>query len=127
MPIIPPYLLKQLYQKGSLRNSAAGFSLDLKNHLAPANLVGLDLSVDGAAVDPAAITVVEGMAGGAPAETHTPATDITAAHPLLFPVGVLTRLEVRGAPLAPGAHTIAVQAHTYEIGPVSIEISDIVA
>jgi hypothetical protein len=126
MPIIPPVLLKQIYRRGSLQNTATGFSLTLQNHLAPATLVGLDLTVDGAPLDPAALTVVEGMSGGAPTETQTPAQHITLAHPLHFPTGVPTRLDIRGAPLSPGPHTLAVRAVTQELGPVTIEISDTV-
>ncbi|MEE8392103.1 MAG: hypothetical protein V3S14_15085 [Anaerolineae bacterium] len=48
MPAIPPFVLKKLYVKGSLRAEADGFALDLKNSIAPASIVAFTgLDVDG--------------------------------------------------------------------------------
>lgn len=120
MPTIPAFMLKQMYVKGSLRNSADGFSLTVRNHLAPGTLVGLGLAVDGVALDPAQITVVV-------RDTRTPAPGVTAETPLPFPTNTPVTLEVTGAPLPPGAHTLALQAQTREIGAVTIEVNDSVA
>jgi hypothetical protein len=120
MPTIPPFMLKQLYVKGSLQNIGGGFRLTMRNHLAPATLNGVGLTVDSMPVDPHALAVVVG-------ETRTLAPSITAETPLAFPTNTPTVLEVTGAPLAPGPHRLAVLAITREIGPVTIEVSDDIA
>ena len=120
MPTIPPFMLKQLYVKGSLHNTESGFAFTLRNHLAPASLVGLGLAVDDAPVPGGALTVVMN-------DARTPAVAITAATPALFPTNTPTHVEVTGAPLPPGPHKIALLATTREIGPVTIEVSDTVA
>jgi hypothetical protein len=120
MPTIPAFMLKQMYVKGSLHNQADGFSLTVRNHLAPGTLVGVGLAVDGTLLDPAAITVVVG-------DTRTPAPAVTADTPLPFPTNMPLSLEIVGAPLAPGAHTLALQAQTREIGAVTIEVKDSIA
>ena len=120
MPTIPAFMLKQMYVKGSLHNSADGFSLTVRNHLAPGTLVGLGLVVDGAPVDPAALAVVV-------RDIRTPAPAVTPETPLPFPTNTPVTLDVTGAPLPPGPHTLALQAQTREIGPVTIEVNDSVA
>src|SRR5690349_16417065 len=117
MPTIPPFMLKQLYVKGSLRNTADGFTLTLRNNLAAATLNGIGLAVDGVQVDPAELAIVVGA-------NRTPAATITPETPLRFETGVPTTVESQGAPLAPGTHTLTFLAITREIGPVTIEVSD---
>jgi hypothetical protein len=117
MPTIPPFMLKQLYIKGSLQNTATGFTLTLRNHLAPASLVGMGLAVDNTQVDPAALTVVVGA-------TRTVATAITPDTPLRFETNTPTAVEAQAAPLAPGAHKLTLLATTREIGPVTIDVTD---
>src|SRR5436309_3317207 len=92
MPTIPPFMLKQLYVKGSLRNTADGFTLTLRNNLAAATLIGIGLAVDTAPVDPAGLAIVVGA-------TRTPAATITTETPLRFETGVPTTVEAQGAPL----------------------------
>jgi hydroxymethylglutaryl-CoA reductase (NADPH) len=122
MPTIPAALLKQIYQRGSLHNTATGWAFTMRNHLAPAQLVGMGLICDGVEVPPAAIQVV-------PPGWSEPlaATAITAEVPLLFTVGANTLVEVAGPPLSPGAHSLAIQAVTREIGTVTIPVQDTVA
>ena len=38
--MIPTFLLKKLYVKGSFRNTPTGFQLSLRNTLAPGTLIG---------------------------------------------------------------------------------------
>ena len=120
MPTIPAAMLKQLYQRGSLRNTSEGWQFTMRNHLASASLNGLAISLDGAAVPAGAVRVVQ---GGAP---PTPATGITAEASLWFAVGVDTVVQVAGAPLAPGPHDLSIRADTREIGPVTIAARDTV-
>ncbi len=121
MPTIPAAMLKQLYQRQSLRNTGTGWQFTIRNHLASANLIGLGLSADGGEVAPDALAVLQ-PGGGARA-----ATGITGEAPLLFTVGVDTTVQVAGAALAPGEHTLTIRAETREIGTVMITVQDTLA
>lgn len=119
MPTIPPFMLKQLYQRGSLRNTDTGWEFAMRNHLASATLVGLGLTCDGAAISPAALTVAQ------PAQDRAvPAAALSADSPLQFPVQVPTIVRVTGSHLSPGSHTLSIIADTREIGPVTIAVQD---
>jgi|SRR5579859_563764 len=130
MPTIPAAMLKQLYQRGSLRNTEgntegnieSGWQFTMRNHLAAAQLVGIGLICDGAAIPAAAISVAPSGA-----EAATAAGAITAEAPLRFAVGVDTVVRVAGPHLNPGPHTLSIQAHTREIGTVTIPVQDTVA
>jgi hypothetical protein len=121
MPTIPAAMLKQLYQRGSLRNTGAGWQFTMRNHLASASLHGLAITLDGAAIPAHLVRVAQGEA------PPTPAAGISAEAPLWFAVGVDTVVQVGGAPLAPGPHALSIRADTREIGPVTIAAQDTVA
>lgn len=120
MPTIPPAMLKQLYQRGSLRNTASGWQFALRNHLAPATLLGLNLACDGVEIAPGAVAV----SGAGPPVT---AAALTAAAPFRFATGIETVVQVTGSDLAPGPHALSLQAHTREIGRVTINVQDTIA
>ena len=42
MSIIPDFLLKRIYRKGSLRETAEGIAFDLKNILGPGIITGIN-------------------------------------------------------------------------------------
>jgi hypothetical protein len=122
MPTIPPFMLKQLYQRGSLRNSETGWEFTMRNHLASATLVGLSLTCDGAEIPPQALTVAQPTL-----DRVVPAAGLSAESPLQFPVQTPTVVRVAGPPLSPGSHALAITADTREIGPVTIAVQDDVA
>jgi hypothetical protein len=119
MPTIPPFMLKQLYQRGSLRNSYTGWEFAMRNHLASATLVGLSLACDGAEIAPEALTVAQ------PAlDRAVPVAGLSAGAPLPFPIQVPTIVYVTGPRLSPGSHALSIKADTREIGPVTITVQD---
>jgi hypothetical protein len=58
--MIPPAVLRQLYVQGSLTNTPEGATFRLKNSLAPATVIGLEIAVDGQKVPPEKIFVIAG-------------------------------------------------------------------
>ena len=53
MPVIPAFMLKKLYVKGSQMNTYTGFRLQLKNTMAPGTIIGVSpLNVDGTVYPP---------------------------------------------------------------------------
>ena len=119
MPAIPPFVLKKLYVKGSLRAEDDGFVLDIKNTIAPATIVAFaSLDVDDQALDTAQVTLIP------PSGSPCPMSEITTEEPLLFPVGATVRLRVAGKTLEPGPHELAIHVVVQEVGPLDIPVSD---
>ena len=119
MPAIPPFVLKKLYVRGSLRTVEGGFALDLNNSIAPATIAALtNLQVDGQEMDTSQVTVIP--SGSEP----RPMNEITAQSPLQFPLGATFALRVAGWPLDPGPHEFVVRVIVQEAGPLDIPISD---
>ena len=122
MGSVPAFLLKKLYVKGSLKNTATGFELAIQNTLAPGTIAGLvPLNVDGVEC-PLAQTVVILSDG-----TRVSAAEVSAAAPLRFSVGDQVTIQVQGAPLSAGAHTLTISPKTKEAGLLEISTQDTVA
>ena len=119
MPTIPPFMLKQLYQRGSLRNTDSGWEFTMRNHLASATLVGLGLVCDGAKIPPEALAVAQPSL-----DRVVPAADLSPDSPLQFPIQTPTIVYVAGPRLSPGSHALSITADTREIGPVTIAVQD---
>ncbi|HEY68377.1 MAG: hypothetical protein DRI79_01230 [Chloroflexi bacterium] len=119
MPAIPPFVLKKLYVKGSLRTEGDGFAFDIENTIAPANIVAFTgLDVDGQPVDPSQVTVVP------PSGDPRTMSQVSAQAPLLFPIGATVILRVAGKTLDPGPHELTIHVVVQEVGPLDIPVSD---
>jgi len=122
MPAIPPYVLRKLYARNSLRDTEQGFALDLKNVIAPGTILAVNgLEVDGVPVQIRQITVVD------PEGASRPAGDISADQPLAFPQGATFTVRVAGTTLQPGEHELALRVVVQDIGPLEIPVIDRVA
>ncbi len=118
MDYIPSFMLKKIYEAGSLKNVEGGFQFALKNNIGSGTLVGLaKVEVDGVAVEPENI-----MAGRG--EATAKASEMSYQKPVYFNVGDTFVVKVLGQTLAPGEHNITLTVNTSEIGQVSIPISD---
>ena len=120
--IVPSFLLKKLYVKGSFKNTANGFELMLRNTLAPGTLIGFGpLAIDGRAIplDKLIISV----------DTSAPirASDISVATPRAFPLNTIVNFRVEDQPLAPGSHRITLAVNTKEAGELKIDAEDAIA
>jgi len=120
LPVIPQFLLDQLYSKGSLRQDNGDTVFRLHNHLASAAINGLALTLDN---NP----VAQGSASVDIRGVTTPLSDISPAKPLHFPYDSDAEVRVRGLQLSPGSHTLVIQTDTVEIGTISLSVSDTLA
>jgi hydroxymethylglutaryl-CoA reductase (NADPH) len=119
MPAIPPFVLKKLYVSGSLQVESDGFSLELKNLIAPGTITGITgVTVDGSAVDVGLVTIVPPGGKARPAEGVTPHAS------LQFPVGAVVRVAVGSQTLGSGPHEIVIRVLVKEVGPLDIPVSD---
>ncbi len=118
---VPPFLLRRLYVKGSLRNTEDGFEFDLRNVLGSGYAEELlPLTVDGEEVaeDDATFTI-EGESGG-----PTAFSAVTAEQPFTLEMNRTTNIQVRGRQLAPGEHRIAMGFVVVGLGEMAFEMTD---
>ncbi len=117
--VIPTFLLKKLYVKGSFKNNPTGFEIALRNTLAPGTLIGISpLKIDGRDVPLDKILIAAGDA--APVR----ASDISLTAPRQFPLNIVIKFQVEDQPLAPGPHHLTVQVNTKEAGELKIDAED---
>ena len=117
--VVPSFLLKKLYVKGSFKNTANGFQLSLRNTLAPGTILSLSpLQIDGRGVPLANIEIISGD------NPPVCASDISLAQPKAFPLNVLITFRVTDKPLTPGNHRVTVTVNTKEAGELKIDTED---
>ena len=117
--MVPSFLLKKLYVKGSFKNTSDGFQLSLRNMLAPGTILSLSpLQIDGRDVPLTNVEIITGDT--APVR----ASDISLAQPKAFPLNVLIMFRVIDQPVTPGPHRVTVTVNTKEAGELKIDAED---
>lgn len=117
--MIPSFLLKKLYVKGSFKNTSNGFQLSLRNTLAPGTILSVSpLQIDGRDVPLSNIEIIT--------DDNPPvrASDISLAQPKAFPLNVMITFRVNDQPLLPGLHRVTVTVNTKEAGELRIDAED---
>ena len=116
--MFPSYVLSNLFVKGSLKNTSAGFTFSIRNNIDNGTVSGLGpLTVDELSFDPGQITLKI-------KDRIMQADEISNAKP--FPVYVLSEIEfeVHGDPLSPGEHRLGFIIHTFEAGRLQFNITE---
>jgi hypothetical protein len=119
MPAIPPFILKKLYVKGSLRVEGDGFALDLRNTIAPGTILG----VKGLVLDDQDVRL-DKVEAVQPGEDARPITDVSPEEPLSFPLNQILTLRVSGIAVEPGSHTLVISVVVQDVGPLEIPVTD---
>ncbi len=115
---VPDFLVSRVYEVGSLRHTADGFALRLRNPAMPVLLQRLvDLRVDGAPIDPAQVEVIRG------GQSRGAAT-ITPESPLEFASGEHLTVVVREHPLALGMHELEAAGQLLGFGEIAARWRD---
>jgi len=118
MPLIPSIMLKRLYVRGSLQNTADGFQLAIRNTLAAGTIVALGpITVDSTTYEAQAIAVEMGG-------VRMQASEITAAAPQRFNMGTTAIIRIKANALPDGPHEISITTDTREAGRLVIESND---
>lgn len=118
MAVVPAFILRRLYVKGSLRNTEGGFSFQLKNTLGSgyARAVG-PLTVDG---DDVALEdsffAHEGR--------HVSFSEVDENNTFGLPLNRTIDISVRGRRLAPGAHKIGFSFAVPGFGKLGFDFTD---
>jgi len=122
MGSVPAFLLKRLYVKGSLKNTATGFALTIQNTLAPGTIVGLDpLQIDGVSYP------LQQTTATLPNGSQVSATALSAASPQRFSVGDRVTIHVQAQPLAAGLHKMIISPKTMEAGLLQVFAEDAIS
>jgi hydroxymethylglutaryl-CoA reductase (NADPH) len=121
MVLVPPFLLRTLYVKGSLRNIEGGFEFQLRNKLGSGYAHALQpLAVDGKEV-PADLSffVVD--------DTETAFAAVRKEKPVTLAVNKTSAIRVRGEPLSSGAHKVQMGFVVAGLGTLSFDFTDTIA
>ena len=117
--MIPTFLLKKLYIKGSFKNTPTGFELKLQNALAPGTLLGFSpLEIDG---HPVPLERVFFSVNDAPPRR---ADEVTLTAPVAFPLNSTVTIRVEDQPLSRQAHRLTLEINTREAGMLKIDAED---
>jgi len=119
MSIIPEFLMKRIYKKGSLEQTDDGVKFDLKNVLGPGFISGFILVKINDAVFGA--DKVKFLTQG----TEIPAETVSEENPISFRLGQEGTLILQGAKcLQEGINQIIIELVNPEAGKVRLSLSD---
>ena len=121
MSIIPEFLLKRIYRKGSLRETAEGIAFDLKNILGPGIITGINyIVINDEVYQSPVIKIIS-------SEVSTIAEQITSEDPLLVRLNQEITCLLEGARgLKAGLNKIIVELSSIDIGRVQVTLTDVV-
>jgi len=115
---IPSLVLKQLYTYGSLENTPDGVLFGLKNRLSDAVVTGIkQIKVD---KQPAPLDALQFSMGE---KTFLPG-EVSADHPIEFPLGKIMTVLWKGENLEIGKHSIGVDFESTPFGKLSFSVKD---
>ena len=115
---VPPFLLRRLYVKGSLRNTGDDVQFDIKNTLGAGYaeaMLPLTIDNDEIPMDAASFTV--------DGET-TPFTAVTSSTPFTLAMNKLVTITVAGRHLADGKHKVALGFVVTGMGTMQFDVTD---
>lgn len=120
MIIVPPFLLKRLYVKGSLRNNDQGFQFELKNSLGSGygNEL-LPLTLDGKELPKESSYFIFD-------DEETPFSAIGKDKPFTLVMNKIATILVKGVTLSEGPHRIGFSFVAQGLGKLGFEVTDLV-
>ena len=119
MAKVPNFILKKLYQKGSLINTSEGCEFALENSIGTGTVIRFHrLEIDRAACSLDSVSVMS------PGSSGRPAASISPEAPVSLTLGVRAIVRCAGLTLQPGKHTIRLRLQTLELGDLEIKITD---
>lgn len=119
MTIIPNFLLKKIYKKGSLREIEEGIAFDLKNILGPGLITGINfVKINDKIYNSSVIQIIKSGA-------ETIAEQVSSENPLLIKLNEeITCVMKSGLKLKEGINDIIVELTSYDVGKVQVKLSD---
>jgi len=116
--MFPSYLLEKLVVRGSLKNTASGFEVKLKNIVDSGTLSGMGpLVVDEVTYPPQDVILKIG-------EVEKIGDKITRNEPMSVRSFVEILVSVKGSPLPAGAHKLSFSVQTFEAGRLQFSVTE---
>ncbi len=121
MAIVPEFLIKRIYQKGSLKKLENGASIVLKNVLGPGMISGFNyVKINDKVFEPKDVKFLTNNV-----EYH--GTEISEENPVVFRLGQTGTLIMSGGDcIIEGTNKIVIEAMNPEAGKVQLSVEDIV-
>ena len=119
MVVVPDFLIKRIYQKGSLKKLDDGASINLKNVLGPGFISGFNyVKINDVIYEPKDVKFI--MNG----QEYTSA-DVSEANPIAFRLGQVGTLVMSGSEsVVDGVNKIVIEALNPEAGVVKLSVED---
>lgn len=118
MAKLPEFLLRSLYIKGSLQNTAAGFVFQMRNELGPARIIGArPLQLDRKPIPLEACHFILGSEEAA-------FNQVSPDNSVLMRKGESVTIRVAGSPLRNGRHSLGINFEVKDMGAISFSITD---
>lgn len=120
MVVVPEFLIKRIYQKGSLKKTDDGASVTLKNVLGPGFISGFNyVEINGVVYEPKDVKFVTNG-------QELLGTDVSEANPIAFRLGQSGTLIMSGkASVTEGTNKIVIEAMNPEAGKVVLSVEDV--
>ena len=121
MVVVPEFLIKRIYQKGSLKKLENGASITLKNVLGPGFISGFNyVKINDILYEPKDVKFITNG-------QELSGLDVSEANPVAFRLGQTGTLVMTGQNcIIDGNNKITIEAMNPEAGKVSITVEDIV-
>ena len=122
MVVVPEFLIKRIYQKGSLKKTDDGASVVLKNVLGPGFISGFNyVKINDIVYEPQDVKFITNG-------QELLGTDVSEANPIAFRLGQSGTLVMSGKPsVLDGANKIVIEAMNPEAGKVVLSVEDTLA
>lgn len=119
MVVVPEFLIKRIYQKGSLKRIENGASVVLKNVLGPGFISGFNyVEINGVKYEPQEVKFVTNG-------QELMGTDVSEANPIAFRLGQSGTLVMSGKEsVLDGSNKIVIEAMNPEAGVVKLSVED---
>ena len=121
MAIVPEFLIKRIYQKGSLKKIENGASISLKNILGPGLIGGFNfVKINDITFNPENVTFTTNG-------TEYKGTEVSEENPVVFRLGQSGVLTMTGQDcIVEGVNKIVIEALNPEAGIVRLNAEDII-
>ena len=119
MAVVPEFLIKRIYQKGSLKKLEDGVSLVLKNVLGPGLISGFNfVKINDVLFEPKDVKFITNG-------VEYSGTDVSEANPVVFRLGQIGTLIMKGKDcIVDGLNKITIEAMNPEAGKVQLSVDD---
>lgn len=119
MVVVPEFLIKRIYQKGSLKKTDDGASVVLKNVLGPGFISGFNfVEINGVVFEPKDVKFITNG-------QELLGTEVSEANPIAFRLGQSGTLVMSGKScVVDGLNKIVIEALNPEAGKVKLAIED---